>query len=259
MSSNRLIWLLFALIAILVAGPGQQEKPAPAETAALTGQQATPTDQAAVGEITGKVVFTGTPPELRRIFMNKDPFCEAAHNEPLYAEDGKVNNDGTVPNVFVYVKEGAEKLSFAVPTEPVVLDQKGCLFQPHVLGIIAGQELRVLSSDATNHNVHAVPRASPGWSRTQMSGGPPLHEKFAHPEIMIPVVCNQHPWMKAYIGVTRNPFYAVTGNEGTFTIKGLPAGHYTLEAWTATFGTQAQSVTVKAKEATTVNFTFKTP
>jgi len=191
--------------------------------------------------------------------MDKDPLCASRHSEPLYAEDGKVNTDGTLPNVFVYVKEGAEKYSSAAPRNPAILDQKGCLFQPHVLGMMVGQELRVLSSDPTTHNVHAMSKENREWNQSQTPGGAPLSKRFTRPEIMIPVNCKQHPWMKAYIGVTRNPFYAVTGNTGTFTLKGLPAGDYTIEAWTATFGTQQQKVTVKPKESTTANFTFRAP
>jgi plastocyanin len=257
MISNRLLCLVSVLTAILLVGQGQQGRAEPAEAAASASQQVATPDQAAMGEVTGRIFFAGTRPELSRIAMDNDPFCEAAHSEPLFAEDGKVNNDGTVPNGLVYVKQGAEKYSFPIPARPVVLDQKGCLFKPHVLGIMAGQELRVLSSDATIHNVHAMVKANRGWNVTQMAGGAPLREKFAQPEITIPLESNLHSWMKAYIGVTQNPFYAVTGKDGTFTIKGLPEGSYTLEAWTATFGRQQQLVRVKANEATTVNFTFK--
>jgi len=259
MTSKRIIWLFTLLPALLLAGCGQQERAAPAETAAPPDQQTTPIDQATTGGVTGKVVFEGTSPKLERVFMNKDPLCEASHTEPLYTEDGKVSNDGSLPNVFVYVKEGAEKYTFAIPRTAAVLDQKGCLFQPHVLGLMVGQELRVFSSDPTTHNIHAMPKENREWNLSQAPGGAPFSKKFVRPEIMIPVKCKQHPWMSAYVGVTRNPFYAVTGNDGTFTLKGLPAGDYTLEAWTATFGAQQQKVTVRPKELTTMSFTFRAP
>ncbi len=218
---------------------------------------AAPADQTVAGEIAGKVALEGAPPKATPIVMAKDPVCSASHNEPVYAEDGAVNSNGTLPNVFIYVKEGAEKYNFPVPTTPVTLDQRGCMYRPHVLGIIAGQELRIVSSDPTTHNIHPQPKDNREWNQSQPPGAAALLKKFARPEIMIPVKCNQHPWMHAYIGVTRNPFYAVTGNEGTFVLKGLPPGQYTLAAWTATFGTQEQKVTIKPGESTTANFTFK--
>jgi plastocyanin len=257
MTSNRIVCLVTLAATFLLTGCGQQERAATAGTAYPSDEHAAPIDQATVGEITGKVVLEGNPPQLPRIFMDKDPLCASRHSEPLYAEDGKVNTDGTLPNVFVYVKAGAEKYAFAIPRNPAILDQKGCLFQPHVLGLMVGQELRILSSDPTAHNVHAMSKENREWNQSQTPGGAPLSKRFTRPEIMIPVNCKQHPWMKAYIGVTRNPFHAVTANAGTFTLKGIPAGDYTIEAWTATFGTQQQKVKVKPKESATANFTFR--
>jgi plastocyanin len=219
----------------------------------------TSVDQATTGEIAGKISFEGTKPKLAVIAMDKDPVCVAAHSEPVYVEDGAVNGNGTLPNVFVYIKQGAEKYSSPVPTTPVTLDQRGCMYEPHVLGIMVGQELQVISDDPTTHNIHPMPKNSREWNQSQPPGAPPISKKFTKAEIMIPVKCNQHPWMRAYIGVTQNPFYAVTGSEGTFTIKGLSPGEYTLEAWTATFGTQERKVTVRSRESATADFSFKAP
>ncbi len=130
------------------------------------------------------------------------------------------------------------------------------MYRPHVLGVMAGQELRIVSSDPTTHNIHPMPKQNREWNQSQPPGAPPLVKKFAHPEVMIPVKCNQHPWMRAYIGVTSNPFFAVTGNDGAFVIRALPPGEYTLEAWTATFGTQERKVTVKPKSSSVVDFKF---
>ena len=213
--------------------------------------------QAATGEITGKVAFEGARPKLQEIYMNKDPEClRENQGRKVYVQDGEVNENGTLPNVFVYVKAGGSGQA-AVPKTPVVLDQQGCIFVPHVLGIMVGQTLKVLNSDFTMHNVHVHSKINPQWNESQPSGGAPIYKKFAHPEIMIPVGCNEHPWMKAYIGVVSNPYYGVTGTTGTFTIKGVPPGEYTIEAWTATFGTQTKSVHVRAHHATTLDFTFK--
>lgn len=225
-------------------------------------QAPTPIDQSTVGEITGKVSFQGEKPKLPRIMMDQDPFCVQKHGgKPVSAEDGEVNANGTLPNVFLYVKSGAEKYVFATPSEPVVLDQDGCMYKPHVLGVMAGQTLKVVSSDATTHNIHPMPKDNREWNMSQAPGAAPIEQKFAREEIMIPVKCNQHPWMRAYVGVVKSPFYAVSGSDGTFTIKGLPPGDYTIEAWTAIGGaagqTQEQKVTIGPKETKTVDFTFK--
>ena len=216
-------------------------------------------DKATTGEITGKVSFEGTPPNRPVIAMDKDPVCVSEHSEPVRVEDGAVNSNGTLPNVFVYVRQGAEKYSFPVPSTPVILDQKGCMYEPHVLGIMVGQELKVVSDDPTTHNIHPMPKDNREWNESQPPGAAPITTKFTHPEIMIPVKCNQHPWMRAYIGVTRNPLYAVTGSDGRFTIKGVPPGEYTIEAWTATFRTEEQKVTVRSRESATLDFSFKAP
>jgi len=225
--------------------------------AAAPAPQATAANQANPGEVTGKVAFQGVKPKLATIKMDADPVCAELHTNPVSVEDGAVNDNGTLPNVFVYVKQGAEKYSFPVTAKPAILDQHGCMYQPHVLGVMAGQELLIVSSDPTTHNIHPMPKDNKEWNQSQPPGAAPMVKKFAHPEIMVPVKCNQHPWMKAYIGVTSNPFYAVTGADGTFTLKGLPAGDYTIEAWTATYGDREQKVTVRHGESTTVYFDFK--
>lgn len=209
------------------------------------------------GSIEGTIHFEGTPPRRAKLDMGADPVCSAAHSEPVLAEDGAVNDNGTLPDAFVYIRDVPG--TFQPPAQPVVLDQRGCMYQPHVLGVMAGQELRIVSDDPTTHNIHPLCKINREWNQSQPPGAPPLDKKFARPEIMIPVHCNQHPWMSAYIGVTSNPFFAVSGTDGTFTIKGVPPGEYTLTTWTATFGTQEQKVTVRAGETAHANFTFKAP
>ena len=144
----------------------------------------------------------------------------------------------------------------AASAEPVTLTQNECEYEPHVLGIMAGQPLRVVSNDPTTHNIHIMPKAGHDFDVTQQPGSPPVTDKFSTPQIMVPVHCNIHNWMQAYIGVVTNPYYAVTGDGGSFTIKGVPAGNYTLSIWTATFGTQEREVTVRAGETASVDFTF---
>ena len=262
MNNGKWIWLFTVLMVLALTGCSKKaeetsEQPAEATTASAP----TPIDQSTVGDVAGKVTFEGTKPKPQRIMMDQDPVCVQKHSGPVFAEDNQVNADGTLPNVFVYVKSGAEKYTFATPTEPVVLDQNGCMYQPHVLGIMVGQTLKVVSSDPTTHNIHPMPKDNQEWNMSQMAGAAPIEKKFARPEIMVPVKCNQHPWMRTYVGVTKSPFFTVTGSDGKFSIKGLPPGDYTIEAWTAIGGgagqTQEQKVTVGAKEAKTADFVFK--
>lgn len=206
-------------------------------------------------EISGRVNFKGDRPKLQSIDMSSDPVCESEQEE-MYAEDGDVNTNGTLPNAFVYIKSGSTNLSAAPPRNSVVLTQEGCRYSPHVLGVMAGQPLQVVTPDPTTHNIHVTPKINKEWNVTQEPGSPSIVKTFTQPEVMIPVRCNIHPWMKAYIGVMANPYFAVTDNQGNFTIKGVPPGEYTLEAWTATFGTQDQKVVVRPGEPVSVSFLF---
>ena len=256
MKHIKSIWTSTVIMAFSLAtwgltGAALQASPAP-------GPQGESVNQAATGEITGKVLFEGTKPHLPRIDMSKDPECaREQRGNAVSPPDGRVNSNDTLPSVFVFAQSGAGKHRFPTPTRAVSLDQKGCVYVPHVLGIMVGQPLEVVNSDFTTHNIHVMSKDNPSWNQSQPPGGAPFYKKFEHPEIMIAVHCNEHPWMKAYIGVVRNPLYAVTGKQGTFTIKGIPAGEYTFEAWTPTFGTQKKTVTVQAGKSTTVDFTFR--
>jgi len=262
MTKHKLFWLPMALVLAAMVGcsgnkEATSEQPAPA-TSATAEAPPTPIDPSTVGEITGKISFQGEKPKAKPIMMDQDPVCVRAHQgKGASFEDGEVNANGTLPNAFVYVKAGAEKYTFATPTEQAVLDQKGCMYIPHVLGVLVGQDVHIVSSDPTTHNIHPMPKDNREWNESQAPGAPPIDKTFAREEIMIPVKCNQHNWMRAYIGVMKNPFFAVSGSDGSFTIKGLPPGDYTIGAWTATFGEQEQKVTVGPKEKKTVDFAFK--
>ncbi len=263
MNKRILVWLPILCATILVFGCSSEKAPETTEqpTATATAPAGTPVDQATVGTITGKITFTGAKPKLATIKMDQDPVCVGKHSSPVHVEDGDVSANGTLPNVFVYIKEGADKYAWPTPSDAVTLDQDGCMYKPHVLGVQVDQTLHIVSSDATTHNIHPQPKDNREWNESQAPGAAALDKKFARAEVMIPVKCNQHPWMKAYVGVVKNPLFAVTGADGTFTIKGVPPGDYTIEAWTATGGaqgqTQEQKVTVGAKEAKTVDFGFK--
>ena len=208
------------------------------------------------GEIAGRIHFKGEKPKLQALDMRKDPVCISEHEGTVYAQDGAVNDNDTLPNAFVYIKSSTGKLQEAPPRNSVDLTQQGCLYEPHVLGIMVGQPLQVLTLDPTTHNIQVVGDANRDWNVTQQPGSPSVIRRFARPEVMIPVHCNEHPWMKAYIGVVNNPFYAVTRSDGGYALKGVPPGEYTIEVWTATFGTQEQKVTVREGETANQDFTF---
>lgn len=254
METRKLSLLIVCLVALTTWACSRSQ---PTQSVAPT--KPTPIDESTVGAVTGTIYFHGTPPTRFPILMGEDPVCvKLHHGQTVRVIDGKVNENSTLPNAFVYVEKGAGKYVFPPPQDPVVLHQQGCIYSPHVLGIMAGQELEVENNDPTTHNIHPMPAHNRQWNISQLPGAAPLYERFAHPEVMIPVKCSQHPWMKAYIGVMLNPFFAVTGSDGTYTIKGMPPGVYTIGVWTATFGTQAQAVTIGPKQTVTLNFTFKT-
>ena len=211
---------------------------------------------ALAGNIAGKVSFTGTAPAPEKIDMGADPTCASQHPEPVYSEEVVKNADGTLQNVFVYVKQGLEGKTFPAPQAPAVLDQKGCHYSPHVFGVQTGQKLQIVNSDSTLHNVHGMPTQSKEFNLGMPIQGMKLDRTFDKPEVMVKFKCDVHPWMRAYVCVVDHPFFAVTGPNGTFEIKDLPAGQYTIEAWHEKFGTQIQEVTVEETAPAKADFTF---
>ena len=208
------------------------------------------------GAVTGKANFIGTAPQMESISMNADPVCASLHATPVYAETVIVNDNKTLKNVFVYVKEGLEGKTFPTPTTPVTIDQKGCQYAPHVFGIQANQPLEIVNSDNTLHNIHALPEKNKQFNLGMPLQGMKLTKKFETPEIMAKFKCDVHPWMNAYVGVLPHPYFGVTGADGTFEIKDLPPGDYILEAWHEKYGSQTQKITVTEGQAATADFTF---
>jgi hypothetical protein len=208
--------------------------------------------------IKGKAVFKGTAPRLRQISMDADPACAAKHKTPVFPETSVIDKaDGSLGNVFVYVSKGLEGKKFPTPSNPVVLDQTGCAYAPHVFGIMVNQQLKIVNSDATTHNVHAMGEVNQEFNVGQRAGAPPVVKTFPKLEATIPILCNQHPWMRAVAHVVSNPYYAVSDAKGAFEIKGLAAGTYTLTAIHEKFGTATQNITVAAgKPVPPVTFTF---
>ena len=251
---------LIAFSSLLFSACNQNTRPLPANTEST--KQIQPAnlarvDPATAASIHGTIHLSGTPPVPVQIDMGMDPGCTIANPEPNFSQQFVVNK-GKFANVYVYIKQGLEGKNFAIPSTPVVLDQRGCRYEPHVLALMAGQTLRVLNSDPTMHNVHAQPNtpSNPQWNMSQMPKGEPIEKTFHDPEVMMPVKCNQHPWMKAYVNVAANPFYAVSDADGNFEIKGLPPGDYTIAAVHEALGEQTQKISVAAKESKTVEFNF---
>jgi plastocyanin len=167
-----------------------------------------------------------------------------------------VSGDGSLQNVFVYVKDGLGALKFPVPATPLVLDQKGCQYRPHVFGVQVGQTIEILNSDNTLHNIHAWPQANAEFNKGQALQGMKDTHVFSTQEVMVPFRCDVHRWMNSFVGVIGHPFFAVTGADGSFQLQGLPPGTYTIEAWHEKFGTKTASVTIGAKESKDVAFSF---
>ncbi|HWB97569.1 MAG TPA: carboxypeptidase regulatory-like domain-containing protein [Bryobacteraceae bacterium] len=214
-------------------------------------------DPGTAATVTGTIHYTGKKPRRKPIDMSGDPACMEAHHGKAYDESLVVNANHTLANVFVYVKSGLEGKVFETPTAPAVIDQQGCWFRPRILGIQTGQILRVTNSDPVTHNIHPLAQVNREWNHSQGAGDEPLARKFARPEIMIRVKCNIHSWMRAYIGVLGHPYFAVTGEGGTFDIPNLPPGDYVIEAWHEALGTQEQHVKVTQSAKVAMDFTFK--
>lgn len=264
------VWLVLTIILSLLALGSSCSKQATNESATETNSAASSTGKAYSskgneGTVTGVVSFTGTAPAPKKIDSSADPVCGQA-NPNLSTEDTVVK-DGKLANAFVYIKDGTTAdgtkigdYTFPTPTETVTLDQKGCHYVPHIIGLQANQKLKITNSDPTQHNIHPTPRSNPEWNQTQPNGAAPIEKTFARSEILIPVKCNQHPWMKSYIGVTKHPFFAVSAPDGTFTIKGVPPGTYTVAAWHekggATGTEKTMQVTVAASGSAKADFSF---
>lgn len=228
-----------------------------ATTAAATAPVYFKVDAATAGILKGAIRFQGRKPARKPIDMSGDPACVEAHHTKAYDESLLVNPNGTLANVFIYVKQGLEGKKFELPAAPVTIDQRGCWFRPRIIGIQTGQTLQVTNSDPVTHNIHPLAQINREWNHSQGQGDEPLARKFLKPEIMIRVKCNIHSWMRAYIGVLDHPYFAVTGADGSYEIKNLPPGDYVLEAWHETLGTQDQKITVGPSGKVETNFTFK--
>ena len=207
------------------------------------------------GTVTGKIIFSGAAPAPKRIDMAQDAKCGEANSNPQ--TETYMVSDGKLQNVFVYLKGGpADKWAYPVPPESAELDQHGCRYSPHVFGVQAKQNIKITNSDATTHNIHPTPSKNQEWNESQAPRSDPKDKNFPRPETLIKVKCNVHPWMTAYIGVLAHPFYAVSGKDGSFSIKNVPPGDYTLVAWHEDLGEQTFKIKVAAKGTLSQDVTY---
>jgi plastocyanin len=213
-------------------------------------------DPATAGSISGKVLFTGEAPAMPEIDMSSNPNCERQHKTPQKAEIVVVNSNKTLRNVFVWIKSGLPAAHWTPPAEAAKLDQRGCVYGPHVLGIMEGQELEILNDDPVNHNVHAESQINAAWNESQAPRAEHKFKKFDSEEVLFPVTCSVHPWMRSYIGVSPHPFFAVTGDDGSFTLKGVPPGTYTIEAVHEKFGRKEGKLTLTPSGTAMLDFTY---
>ncbi|MET0625959.1 MAG: carboxypeptidase regulatory-like domain-containing protein [Pyrinomonadaceae bacterium] len=227
------------------------------EAVALTPYK--PTGQE--GSVAGTISFSGAAPAKKGISMDADPVCASSNPDP-HAEDIVVNGD-KLANVLVYIKEGTtggkniSGFQFAPAAQAATLDQKGCHYVPHVLAVQTNQTVNVTNSDPTAHNVNVDAKQNEKFNQGQSPGAAPITKQFKRAETVIPVKCNQHPWMRAYVGVLQHPFFAVSDDSGKFEIKGVPPGTYTLVAWHEKYQQGiTQSVTVGAGAPATADFSF---
>ncbi len=214
----------------------------------------------AASSVTGTVTFNGKAPTLKPLAMDADPACAKKHSTPAPSEMLVLGKGNGMGNILVYVSKGVPAgKSFPAPKDPAVLDQKGCQYVPHVMGIMVGQAYRILNSDGILHNVHTLPKINKGFNKPMPPTMKETTTAFEKPEPVFQIKCDVHPWMTAYVGVFTHPFFSVSSTDGKFTLSGLEAGTYEITAWHERLGTQTASVTVSGSDTKTQDFKFAMP
>ena len=254
-TGNRL-WRAAGLAAGLVAAAVCTSRATSADDASGPG----PSVAGAASSVTGTVTFDGKAPVLKPLAMDADPVCAKKHSGPVPSEMLVLGNGNTMGNVIVYVSKGIPAgKTWPAPQTPVVLDQNGCQYKPHVQGIMVGQTYRILNSDGVLHNIHSLPKINTSFNKPMPPTLKETTTTFPKPEQIFQIKCDVHPWMTAYIGVFTHPFFTATGTDGKFTISGLDPGTYEITAWHERLGTQTASVTVGASDTKITNFKFAMP
>jgi len=207
------------------------------------------------GTVTGNVTYAGTAARQKPVDMSGEPACARQHATPVTAESVVTGPNNVLANVVVYVSAGADDEA-QIPQQAVTFEQRGCQYVPHVVAMHTGQELKVVNSDPTLHNVHPLARLNREWNKSQLPGAPPISERYDKAEFIL-VKCNVHPWMRGYFAVLNTSHFDITKGSGDFELPNLPPGKYTITAWHEQYGTQTADVTVSGDETQHVNFTFK--
>jgi hypothetical protein len=248
------------LITTLGACQKKEETPppapaAPAPTTAAPAAPAAPAAQpaaAGTGTVKGLVKLSGTPPEMKQLRRDTDPYCA---RQQMKDEEVMVGPGGGLKNVLLRVKGISG--NYEPPMTNANLDQSECMYRPRVQAIMAGQSLLIRNGDQTLHNVHAYKGASTQFNQAEVPGLPPIAKKFNNAGDIIKFKCDVHPWMTGYVAISNNPFFAVTGDDGTFQIPKVPAGKYTLEAWHERYGTKTADLVVEADKPAEVKLEFE--
>jgi plastocyanin len=228
--------------------------------AGLVAMSLLPSAAFAASTVTGTVTFDGKPPALKPLTMDADPACAKKHTGPVPSEMLALGSGNTMGNILVFVSKGLPAgKTFPVPKTPVTLDQNGCVYKPHVMGIMVGQTYRILNSDGILHNIHTMPKVNPSFNKGMPASLKEATTVFNKPEEVFHIKCDVHPWMSAWIAVFTHPFFSATATDGKFTISGLDPGTYEITAWHERLGTKTASVTVGANDKKTQDFKFALP
>jgi hypothetical protein len=246
---------LSGLLGFTIAGCGSKQQTNTSSPASTTAGVAV--DTATSGSVTGTVRLDGMPLKMKTINMAAEPACSKQHATPVTSQEVIAGKEGALDNVVVYLQGDFSKYKFDMPTGPATITQKGCMYDPHVVAMQTDQQFQVVNADPVTHNIHPLPKDNREWNESQPPGAAPIDRNFSRPEIGIAVKCNIHPWMKAYIAVFDNPYFAVTRPDGSFDLKNVPPGTYILTAWHELYGKSQQSVTIGPKESKTIQIVFQ--
>ena len=256
LGKNEKLLSVALVVTLILVGCGGGDSADTASSSAEVAVVENPVDPSTAGNISGSVAFAGNAPAMDAIDMSAEPVCADKHASSPMTQTVVVNDNGTLGNVFVYVKEGSaiEGMQFPIPSA-TLLNQDGCVYTPHVVGVMVDQEITIRNSDGLLHNINATPTEQRGFNTSQ-----PVNmdtsQDFGTPEVMVPLRCDVHSWMTAYVGVVSHPYHSVSDGSGAFSLSTLPEGEYVVEAWHEEYGTQTQAVTVTAGGTTDITFTF---